>query len=485
MDKDFDKEQILDKMRALKTKRDMEILNTQLNKTNIDTDYQKKMPEDKVLDVKYLGKIEWEEEIDGEKIKTEKDIFLVIEQKQNEEGNLIQVERYCTEDGEVLGGNNRSDQYDFLLLSDKYKNRVELLKDLRDLDKEGILDLNEMEQERLETIAKTLGVEIKDIESIDEIDPDQEVESKDEMEHEEITEKEVKGLNIKEEVSADTNLKGQTLSKKLGLADKGITDVAKIARVTTSSLNKVSEQKNNNIDAFVAIKNNGEAVILGEDILRADSSMGTNPTNEQTTINNDGTVNKETVTSSYFIVNGNGREYLQIGNDELSGKEIKYTQRSTTSNENVAIELNTQRTMPQNSYVRQYLKDKGAGIDEVNNVIARDKAHGECNEKDVTVVDNDKNNDSHEAHVTAIEDAYLDHYVRQILDTPVDEEVGNSVTIANFKGRDAVKGIILKEMKENEYANIEEVVEKATQKIIDGIDKEEIEQERDFGRNIS
>ena len=40
-------------------------------------------------------------------------------------------------------------------------------------------------------------------------------------------------------------------------------------------------------------------------------------------------------------------------------------------------------------------------------------------------------------------------------------------------------------MKENEYANIEEVVEKATQKIIDGIDKDEIEQERDFGRNIS
>ena len=432
--RDFDKEEILDKMRALRTKRDMEILNTQLNNTNIDTDYQEKLPEDKVLDVKYLGKIEWEEEIGGEQVKSEKDIFLVIEQKQDEDGKLIQVERYCTEDGEVLGGNNKADNYDFLLLSEQYKDREGLLDKLESLDKEGILDLNEVEQERLEEIAKALGVKVEDLESIDEIDANQEIKEKgeEEAEQEEISSEKVKGLNIKEEVSTNTYLKGETLGKKLGLDSEGITDVAKIARVTTSSLKNSSDKHSNNIDSFVAIKNNGEAVILGDNILRQDTTMGTNPTSEQTTINNDGIVNKETVTSSFLIVNGNGREYLQIGNDEMSGKEIKYTQKSATSNENVAVELNTQRTLPQDSNVRQYLKDKGAGRDEVNNVIARDEAHGECAQKDVTLVDNDKNNDSHGPHtktddsskaqVTTINDAYLSYCVRKILDTSIGEQ---------------------------------------------------------------
>lgn len=75
MDRDFDKEDIVNKLRELRDKRDFEL--------NSDTN--------KVLDVKYLGKLK-----DG------RNIFLIIEQKLDEEGNKISIERYCTEDGEVL-----------------------------------------------------------------------------------------------------------------------------------------------------------------------------------------------------------------------------------------------------------------------------------------------------------------------------------------------------------------------------------------------
>ena len=75
VDRDFDKEDIVNKLRELRDKRDFEL--------NSDTN--------KVLDVKYLGKLK-----DG------RNIFLIIEQKLDEEGNKISIERYCTEDGEVL-----------------------------------------------------------------------------------------------------------------------------------------------------------------------------------------------------------------------------------------------------------------------------------------------------------------------------------------------------------------------------------------------
>ena len=58
MDRDLDKEKIIEKMRSLRDKRDLEILNQDLEEVNLDSDYQKELPENKVLNIKYLGKIE-------------------------------------------------------------------------------------------------------------------------------------------------------------------------------------------------------------------------------------------------------------------------------------------------------------------------------------------------------------------------------------------------------------------------------------------
>lgn len=147
MEKDFDEEKILDKMRELREKRDLELLKQDLDSINLDTDYQEDLRKNKVKDVKYLGIIE----LDGE----EKQIFLVIEQKEDKEGKIFDVERYYTEDGEMLAGNNTIDGYE-LMLNQKFQGREEILEQLKEFDKEGKLDLNELEKDRKDEIAKAL-----------------------------------------------------------------------------------------------------------------------------------------------------------------------------------------------------------------------------------------------------------------------------------------------------------------------------------------
>ena len=147
MNKDLNKEKILENMRQLRQKRDLEILKKDLASINLDTDYQESLRKNKVKDVKYLGTIQ----IDGE----EKGVFLVIEQKEEEKGKLIEIERYYTEDGKMLAGNNTVDGYE-LMLNENLNEKEELLEQLKELDKEGILDLNELEEDRREEIAKAL-----------------------------------------------------------------------------------------------------------------------------------------------------------------------------------------------------------------------------------------------------------------------------------------------------------------------------------------
>ena len=83
MDRDFDKEKILDKMRELRDRRDLELLNQNMENVNLNSDYQKEVSKNKVLNVKYLGTIE----IDGE----QKGLYLLIEQKEEKDGRLAEI----------------------------------------------------------------------------------------------------------------------------------------------------------------------------------------------------------------------------------------------------------------------------------------------------------------------------------------------------------------------------------------------------------
>lgn len=511
MDKNTEK--ILDTMRKIRTQETIKIIEHKLGDIGAKEDYERLAKTDKVNDIKYLGKIEINKEIDGNPAKTLEDLFVIVEQQEiskNGQNQIIEIEKYVTKDLEYIAGNNKSDRYQLPMVTEKYKDQKEILeKKLEELGNEGILSLNDMENDRLELIAKALGVKVEEIKSIDELDLDQEISAnkekseneQEEKEHgendgqnaegkgkkgkddkeneeddekeqedgqEELSKKELDGLHIKEETRLNQNIKGTTLGDKLGLKKNGITDGVKLARVTTDSLNPYLEKSSTQVDSFVVIRKNGEAVVLGENILKPDDRLGTNPTGTNTTINNDGTVRQEGITSSYRIVNGNGRDYLRAGYDEISGKEIKYGMYSPEKNDYVNVELETQRTRPQDYDVRQFMKDRGVGEREAEQILEKDKEHGECLEKDVTVIDNDKNNDSH---------THEDIQNIEIQDIDAHEYIPNTETtwdefasICGYRGEDRIQRALEKFQKEKA-----ENTDKSNKELVEQIEEQENE----------
>lgn len=220
MDRDFDKEKIVDKMRELRDKRDLELLNQDMEDINLNSDYQKEVSKNKVLNVKYLGTIE----IDGE----QKGIYLLIEQKEEKDGRLAEIEKYYTEDGEFLGADNNLDQFEFITLNKEYLNKEGLLEQIESLDKEGSLDLNEIENERLKELARELGIDVEDIQKLAEIDADKELDKW----HEELTNEEIEELQEEGIEPGDEEYRRYLLDHGLSLTkeevEKGISTKTEI-----------------------------------------------------------------------------------------------------------------------------------------------------------------------------------------------------------------------------------------------------------------
>lgn len=237
----MDENKFLEKMRLLKLQETIRIVESKVGLQADKREWEQALSENKVSNVKYMGKTE----IDGKW----QDIYMVVEQFQKEingKVNIVDVEKYVTENLEYIAGDNKQDGYSQIFLSEKYSNQKELLEQLQNMDENGILDLSDLENQRIENIAKELNIEPEDIYSIDEIDLEQLIDEKyselnSERENQEellekgssakkgigvadgekddrvkLSEKQLDGLQIKEETSLSQDIKGVTLSEKLG-----------------------------------------------------------------------------------------------------------------------------------------------------------------------------------------------------------------------------------------------------------------------------
>ncbi len=355
-------------------------------------------PDTVINDVRYLGKIKFSENFDGTNIEKESDVYLLIEEKDG-----VLVYKYYNENKKLMAYEN--DALEQVMPSKEFVNKDEsILKQITKMDKEGksLLEI-EAQVEMIEKIAESLGIDPEDIENIDELDLEQIIEGEQQEKNNIISQEKTDSLDIKETTDLNENIKGTTLANKLGVSNielpngEKLTDGIKLARVSTSSLSKYTENSSNMIDSFVIIRNNGQAVPVGPDILEPDTRAGTNPTSDDLTVNVDGIVDRETNTSSYRIVNGNGREFIKVGHDEISGREIKYSQWSDEKGEYVNTELKTNRDTFMNDDTRQYLKARNEGVREATETLEKAENHEEQGDKetDVTLVDHDLNNDSH------------------------------------------------------------------------------------------
>ncbi len=252
--------------------------------------------------------------------------------------------------------------------------------------------LNELEEEKVREYAELTGKEEQEIEEVDELDLKQRLKEKEE---EELDIENTSNLTRKEETSLEQRIKGTTLRNALGLTGEYV----KIAIVSSSQVNKyiTSEKRHNNIDSFIAIKANGESMVLGEDIIRQDRQEGINSTAVDLTANIDGKINYEKNTSSYQLVK-TPNLYIKVGYDENLGKEIKIEDRARgKGNEGMVYELETSSTWRADDDVRRMQRDN-EGVYAANKAIDKQKEHErfECENDRVENIDEYKENDLHE-----------------------------------------------------------------------------------------
>lgn len=397
MERDFDMEKVIDKMRSLRDKRDLEILNQELKDIDLNSSDQKKLSDNKVLNVKYLGVIK----IEGE----EKGIYLVIEQKAQKDGTLAQIERYYTEDGEFLGGDNSIDEYDFLTLDEKYMNNKDMLEKLQSIDKDGILDLNKIEQERMEEVAKELGITAKELEKMVEID----------------SKKEIEKISTKSEI--DTNRKvtdKETMASILNVQDKGYKKIAIIYS------DKMQDNGNTTRFSFVGIKEDGTA----EKIDTIEQAYGRNPSKEINSVNRDGSkVEQEQVNSIYRI---KGKKETQIAVDIGAMGTIEPSLVRTPAQDNeesISIPIETHNVRPTTRETRELMNEQRNP--RVKEEIQRAKAHQElrCDDISLKDIDDNPNNNTHE-HIE-ISEEYLDKCATKILENDEVSSIYNRNDVIN------------------------------------------------------
>ena len=374
----MEKEEIINKMRQLRDKRDLEILNKEINDTNIDVDLKEDLRDNKVIDVKYLGEMEYTSTIDNKEETYKKGVFLLIEQQKDKDGNLIQIERYYDENFEFLGGNNKSDGYN-LMLSSKYNKNTDLLDKLNNLDKNGKLDLNELESERLEKIAKQLGIEKDDIDKLAEIDAekikeaeeeldDEELDNEDnskqndtkskESEDEKLSKEEIEKISTKAEIETNEKITDKdTMASMLGVQDKGYVKIAIIYS------DKLKDNSNTTRFSFVGIKKDGSA----EKIDSLKQAYGKSPTKEINSLDREGNLkdNKETVKSIYNV-QGKKESQFAVGIGPMGTIEASLVRTSKTDNtKSISIPIQTTSVKPTTRETRELMNEaRNPRIDE-------------------------------------------------------------------------------------------------------------------------
>ena len=419
-----EKERLLKIMRNLEQKRSLEILKSDIEDVNLDTDYQKKLANNKVLNVKYLGKIKWKEEIDGQTVETEKDIFLLIEQKENENGDLIEVERYYTEDGEMIAGNNLGDGYKDLMLNEKYLEREDLLLNLKQLDEKGLLDLNEINQERLEQIAKALGIKVDDLKNVAEINTDKPISEKEPEEKEQISKKEIEKVSTKSEIDTSQKVTDQeTMASLLHVEDR---QYVKIAVVYSDKLN---DNPNSTKFSFVGIKPDGSAEII--DTL--EQRYGTTPTKSIYNINNDGTQIEEEQANSIFQIKGEEESQVAVKFGSSGTIETKYVRTPRENNQTaISIPIENEYEWPTSRETREFMdKKRNNSVNEETERIKKIGKHREKlgeDERKIEIKSIDDNPDNNEVPKEVI-DKKASIYAKEILKNEEIAEVYNHADV--------------------------------------------------------
>lgn len=453
----LNKEKMLEDMRHLREKRDFEIVDNNMNNN-------KEKNDDKVKDVLYLGEIEYIDE-KGENVK--KGVFLVIEQREDENGNLIEIERYYDENGELLGGNNKKDAYNFIMLNEKNMNNQELLERLKELDKNGIISLEDLEKERLEEIAKSMGVEVEDIKKLQELDIeeiekteeelDEKVEKKDDKKDDKIEKEEVEKISTKTEIDINQKVTDtDTMASLLRIQDKGYVKIGVVYS------DKLKDSNGSTTFCFVGIKKDGSA----EKIDSLEEREGFYPSNKVYSMNEDGSkIEQEQMHSIYRVKEcGNERQIgvriSDIGTIETS---ILRTPRDTNREAIAAPIQNSYNSIPTSREVsRMMTREKNIEVDDEIEMIEKEQELEPENNITIDKID--------------VDEKYLYKMADEILE--------NNEEIAKIYNREDVKYKLIEEIAQNGENKDYELIKNQVEEQMEEDSKEEHEPPQRYEGNL-
>ena len=273
---------------------------------------------------------------------------------------------------------------------------IELMKTYDDINpiNDRLNEVKEMEeqQEELEPEKKVYSLE-----ELEDEEKEKEQEELEQDEEEALDEEEVKDLNIsnaKGKIDLDQMVDGRTLRNIIGLS----ADDKYIAPVSTSSLNLEGTNANY---TFVALKEDGTARVLYDDVIKEDRQEGINSPDKDKFVGNDGKITPKSAISNYVI---SGTRYaLSVHFDEgTSSRATSITKRSGRENTEGEIdkELHHQGDKKIDSDSRDSLREKN-GIGESDDMKNRQEEHEDigCKNDKVENIDNDQTNDLH-FHIT-------------------------------------------------------------------------------------
>ena len=373
------------------------------NKLNLNLMENGRDKSTKIQNIAYLGTTQLEEKIDNtdEYKNILKGVYVVEEYDFEKDKTYL---KYYIDD--MLLGTEFNNE---MIETEDCKRRFKTMDSIKDIieqmQEKSENSLNKLEKERTEKIANALEIDVERIGEIHEFNIDEEAHEKnkeDEKEKSEENDKEeqndnINGINTREKVDLNLVFEGITLRNVLGLS----ADYEKIAIVDISDIKNNKANKQNGKYGFVGIKSNGEISALDENILGPDNLEGKNPTKEDTTIDIDGTVDKEQNIVSYKIA-GKENLYLGIGYDESHGLEVKIAQREIGGKDDIEYELltNRQAYFEEDTDVRNFRKDRSEGKYKANNTLEREEEHDDelNNDENIEVedIDNIKGNETHE-----------------------------------------------------------------------------------------
>lgn len=418
-----------------------------------------------IKDIKFVGQATWKDKINGNDISD--NVFIVEKEikeiDENGKERITEQKSYYLGD-KCIGGTIDDNEVVYNsafenLEPDKLAAVNKLLENVNQKD----LEENSLNKLRRKELAKVLSAHLGREISEDEVEKLLEEMNKDEIEElqdeeEELEDKDENDLSEKQadkikvngiqKVDLNKLVDGnETLGKRLDLQQYDSLYVVyseKVDEITAGT------KRNNTTYALVGMTNDGEAKALNDEF-EIDKTAGNNADKETTKIKADSTATKDNRDLSMYTRKSNG---MSIGFENNKGNVDIFLYQRTLENENVGIQVETERTRVIPLETREIM-NRSKGVYQTKDVKKEIDEHIRegCEPDDVKDFDGKEETSTHEH----LGEKTLDEYVMDIYN--YENEYGEELIKEVFT-EDEVKDKLLREIEENkDKLSIEQIVE--------------------------